>query len=435
MVNSAAAQLGIPAEVVAAQIFLESSWNPNAVSQTGAQGLTQFEPGTWAEFGAGGNPFDPQASFNAYVRYMKNLLNVEGGDLQKTLAAYNAGPGNINAGMGYANQIMSTAGTGTTVAATGGGNSTPVGSSSSGDYTPLSPYGATTNAPAVLDSATLAASYGYSAAMLNSSPDLKNLFSKAVSGGWSAEKFSAELQNTQWYKDHSDTQRKFLAQTSIDPATQSQNILQQTVSIQTAGAKMGARIDDATARSLAQTSLASGWNVDQLNKAIAGYIQWDQYGHLGGAAGDEEMHLRGLANDNGATVSDQWLLDAARQIGQGSSSIQNFEGQIRTMAARQYPAYADQISKGVNLSDLASPYAQELQKILETGPESSVLTTPLMQRALQYVDPKTGQPGVMPIWQFQNTLKQDPKWKGTQNAQDELIGTGHQVLKDFGFQW
>lgn len=299
----------------------------------------------------------------------------------------------------------------------------------------LSPGGGTSNVSPVLDSATLASSYGYSAAMLNSNPELKALFSQAVAGGWSADRFTAALQNTTWFQQNSDTQRKFSAQGSVDPATQAQNVMQQQVSIQTAGAKAGAKIDDATAHSLAVTSLQSGWNADQLNQAIAGYIQWDQYGHLGGSAGDEEMNLRQLANNNGATISDQWILDATRQIGQGKASLESFQGQIRTIAARQYPAYADQIQKGINLSDLASPYASELQKILETGPESSVLTTPLMQKALQYVDPKTGQPAPMPIWQFQDTLKQDPKWMGTQNAQDSLMGAGHQVLRDFGFQW
>lgn len=430
MVAAAAAQLGIPASVVAEQIFLESSWNPNTTSATGAKGLTQFEPGTWSEFGAGGDPYNAQDSMNAYVRYMKSLLNGQGGNLQRALAAYNAGPGNINAGLGYANTVMSRAGSSQSTAVAPSGGSGGIGS-----FSPLSPYGATGGPSPVLDSATLAASYGYSAALLNSDTELKTLFSKAVSGGWTAEKFTAELQNTKWFQNHSDTSRKFVAQGTIDPATQSQNIMQQTVSIQTAGSKMGAHIDDATARSLAVTSLQSGWNTDQLNRAIAGYIQWDQYGHLGGAAGDEEMSLRQLANKNGASIADTWILDAVRQVNMGKSSMENFQGQIRTMAARQYPAYADQIQKGINLEDLASPYAQELQKILEQGPEASVLTTPLMQKALQYVDPTSGKPGPMPLWQFQDVLKKDPKWMGTQNAQDSLIGAGHQVLKDFGFQF
>lgn len=125
LVNNAAAQLGIPAAVVAAQIQTESGWNPNAVSPTGAQGLAQFEPGTWATYGSG-SPTDPTAAMNAYVKYMSVLLQQFGGNVQNALAAYNAGPGNLSAGMGYANGILSQAGTGN-VTASGGTGATGVG--------------------------------------------------------------------------------------------------------------------------------------------------------------------------------------------------------------------------------------------------------------------------------------------------------------------
>jgi hypothetical protein len=118
LVNNAAAQLGIPAAVVAAQIQTESDWNPDAVSPTGAQGLAQFEPGTWSSYGTG-DPTDPTAAFNAYVKYMSVLLQQFGGNVQNALAAYNAGPGNLSAGMGYATGILSLAGTGD-VTSTGG---------------------------------------------------------------------------------------------------------------------------------------------------------------------------------------------------------------------------------------------------------------------------------------------------------------------------
>lgn len=113
LVEGSAASLGIPYQVVAEQINLESGWDPNAVSPTGAQGLAQFEPGTWAEYGpTGGSPFDPSSAFTAYIKYMHALLKQEGGDLRKALEAYNAGPGNLPAGAGYADTILTRAGTG-----------------------------------------------------------------------------------------------------------------------------------------------------------------------------------------------------------------------------------------------------------------------------------------------------------------------------------
>lgn len=108
-VNQAAAATGLPASVVAAQINNESGFNPNAVSPAGAQGIAQFEPGTFSSYGSG-SPFNASDSFKAYSNYMKALLKQFGGNIQNALAAYNAGPGNIGAGMGYARTILSNAG-------------------------------------------------------------------------------------------------------------------------------------------------------------------------------------------------------------------------------------------------------------------------------------------------------------------------------------
>lgn len=112
-VTSAANALGIPAAVVAAQIDLESGFDPNAKSGAGAEGIAQFEPGTFASYGPkGGSPYNVADAFVAYVAYMKDLLHQEGGDLRKALEAYNAGPGNLPAGSGYASTILSNAGSG-----------------------------------------------------------------------------------------------------------------------------------------------------------------------------------------------------------------------------------------------------------------------------------------------------------------------------------
>ena len=108
-VKGAAAELGIPQSIVAEQINLESGFNPNAKSSAGAEGIAQFEPGTFKSYGTG-SPFNPADAFAAYIKYMKSLLKQEGGSVYKALEAYNAGPGNLKAGSGYAATILSRAG-------------------------------------------------------------------------------------------------------------------------------------------------------------------------------------------------------------------------------------------------------------------------------------------------------------------------------------
>ena len=109
LVNAAASSTGLPQQVIAAQIDDESGWNPQAVSPTGAEGIAQFEPGTWKTWGKG-SPFSPDAAFPAYSRFMDSLLSQYHGNIRDALAAYNAGPGNISAGYGYADTILAAAG-------------------------------------------------------------------------------------------------------------------------------------------------------------------------------------------------------------------------------------------------------------------------------------------------------------------------------------
>lgn len=85
--------------VLRALIKQESGGNPNAVSPKGARGLTQIMPATAKNPGYGVTPLrdNSQQEQIRFTRdYMSALLKVNGGDLNKALAAYNAGQGNVN---------------------------------------------------------------------------------------------------------------------------------------------------------------------------------------------------------------------------------------------------------------------------------------------------------------------------------------------------
>lgn len=99
LVRTVADRYGYDAALLAAQAEAESAGNPKALSSAGAMGLMQFMPGTWQDYGQGKDPNDAEASLDAGVRYMKHLLAryaSAASPVELALAAYNAGPGNVD---------------------------------------------------------------------------------------------------------------------------------------------------------------------------------------------------------------------------------------------------------------------------------------------------------------------------------------------------
>ncbi len=99
LVRSAAANHDVDPRLIASVIDAESHGDPSAVSRVGAQGLMQLMPGTAAMYGVG-NAFDPYQNVDAGSRYLHDLLRRYKGNVRLAVAAYNAGPGAVDAAHG-----------------------------------------------------------------------------------------------------------------------------------------------------------------------------------------------------------------------------------------------------------------------------------------------------------------------------------------------
>jgi len=92
-IQEAAAETGLNPNLLKALIDQESSFNPNAESPVGAKGYAQLMPDTAR--GLGVDASDPRQNVLGGARYLKEQLDKFDGDIDKALAAYNAGPGAV----------------------------------------------------------------------------------------------------------------------------------------------------------------------------------------------------------------------------------------------------------------------------------------------------------------------------------------------------
>ncbi|HVH35123.1 MAG TPA: lytic transglycosylase domain-containing protein [Tahibacter sp.] len=94
-IAAAAAEFGVDEALLRAVVHAESAFNPNALSNKGAQGLMQLMPGTADDLGVD-NPFDAVQNIRGGAQYLAQQLKAFQGNEKLAMAAYNAGPANVS---------------------------------------------------------------------------------------------------------------------------------------------------------------------------------------------------------------------------------------------------------------------------------------------------------------------------------------------------
>ncbi|TYR77786.1 lytic transglycosylase domain-containing protein [Rossellomorea vietnamensis] len=95
IISRAAQKYNLPVKLISSVISQESGFNPDAVSHAGASGLMQLMPATARGLGVT-DIFDPEQNVFAGTKYLRQMMDKYNGSLEMALAAYNAGPGNVD---------------------------------------------------------------------------------------------------------------------------------------------------------------------------------------------------------------------------------------------------------------------------------------------------------------------------------------------------
>jgi hypothetical protein len=276
-----------------------------------------------------------------------------------------------------------------------------------------------------------AADYGWSLAFLRDNPQLKEVFDMAIDNNWSPARFIAEVQDTNWFKKHSDTWRQAIYLQATDPKTYQQRQNQIRASIADQAGALGIEVGDKVLNRWSEQALRLGWTDGQVRNHLARQVKIMGEHTVGGELASTQEGLNRWAVDNGVKVNKKTMQSWLREIVRGNSTLEEYKQYITKMAVAQHPNWSKELRAGMSVAEIAEPYRNMAAQMLEMAPDDIDLNGRLLKQALSYKR-EDGKYDAMTMYDFEDKLRQDPRWMKTDNAKEQFMGTGSAVLKMFG---
>lgn len=276
--------------------------------------------------------------------------------------------------------------------------------------------------------------YNWAYSLLKSDASLWKVFKQAIKGGWTKEKFIAEVRRTSWYQKHSESYRQTEALKYTDPETWRARVRTIYNNITALAGQMGLRLNWQTMWDMAEDALSFGWDNTKLRSMLSKHLKPGVGGYYG-EAGQAEDQLRQYAFQMGIKIDQGALGGWLKGILNGTRTVEDYKGWLQQQAISAFPTLKEQILGGMSVRDIASPYTEAMGRILEINGEALDLYDPMIRNALTNINKENGKAELKPLWQFEEELRKDPRWLKTNNAREGLNGAARKVLQDFGMVW
>lgn len=301
----------------------------------------------------------------------------------------------------------------------------------------------------------------FAAEIIKEYPQLRELFRRAVEEGWQPDKFQQEMfsPNRPWSEwiskkgQYWQTGFKLQYQTSTTTAAWDEKLKEAGRIIQAAAKDAGVSLSPEQLARLSQRYWYSEWQANP--DALVSWMQQratnpnqelvtDESGApvVAPSLDSKITELADLAESYGLSIDKAVLTDWARKIldpmvNTNKSEDARFLQWIVGESKSRYGTYADQIDENTNLRQLTGTYTSTLARLLEMNPADLKLDEnnmdPLLKKALTNINLETGLPERVPLWKFEQMVRQDDRWQLTDNARQTYMNAGTGFLRALGF--
>lgn len=191
----------------------------------------------------------------------------------------------------------------------------------------------------------------------------------------------------------------------------------------------GLKVDPNKIDAILANAYDSGLDDNQLDAMILATKDYST--KFGGTTLGSIDSLKQYASSLGMSYGQTFWDSYGKDLFSGATTVEDIQAKIKQDAASAYPVYAEAIMQGQSMDAMMSAYKTSIANILEVDPDTINFQDKNLRRAAQYVG-TDGKPALMPIWQFEQELRNDPRWEYTNNARSTVDSMSLKVLRDWG---
>jgi len=248
-------------------------------------------------------------------------------------------------------------------------------------------------------------SYNITKALIVMFPELQkalDLWEKDDEAG-----FEAAVLNSSFYKNNNALVRERLTAKANQRGAYDDMLEKFILATRERLVRTGVKVDDFTLRSIATKAFDSGMDENQVDKLV---LTSGKIGSFGGSILGGIDALKSYANDYGVSVGKDYWDAQSSKLFAGETTSEDIQKELRDLAKSAFPAYADYFDKGISLRAASSSTISMLSRIMGVDANTiTVDTNPVYRELMQYVNPTTGKPEILPDYLKERKAKADKR--------------------------